>query len=96
MQWESDAVLCCPCCFTTLCYDCKQHEKDACRFIAQFVTRCHTQSVAVTEEEAQYWGWSPREAPNLRRVICRKCTTFLAFRDTDEMFHFVTALPSSS
>jgi len=96
MQWQSDAVLCCPYCFTTVCYDSIQHETESHRFLAQFVTRCHTQSTAVTEQEAMRWGWSAEEAVDIRRVVCRKCLTLLAFRDKDQMYHFFTALPSSA
>jgi hypothetical protein len=96
MQWQSDAVLCCPYCFTTVCYDSLQHETESHRFLAQFVTRCHTQSTAVTEQEAMRWGWSAAEAGDIRRVVCRKCLTLLAFRDKDQMYHFFTALPSSA
>lgn len=96
MQWQSDAVLCCPACFTTLCYDCVRHDKDQTRYLAQFVTRCHTESKDVSEQDAEAWGWSAHEAQNLRRVVCRKCSTLVAFRDEDKLFHFFCALPSSA
>lgn len=37
---QSDAVLSCPACFTTLCIDCQQHELYAHQFRAMFVMNC--------------------------------------------------------
>ena len=65
MNWKSDAVLCCPYCFTTLCYDCVRHQEDHSRYLARFVTRCHTQVSVICSttdggngglEGAQYVG----------------------------------------
>ena len=39
---ESDAVLSCPCCFTTLCLDCQRHTSFASQYRAMFVQHCRT------------------------------------------------------
>lgn len=37
---QSDAILSCPCCFTTLCIDCQEHSEMVGRFRAMFVMNC--------------------------------------------------------
>ena len=37
---HSDALLSCPCCFTTVCVDCQQHATDSALFRAMFVQHC--------------------------------------------------------
>jgi hypothetical protein len=44
------------------------------------------------------WGWSAAESGDLRRVVCRKCLTLLAFRDqvrTKRFLHAWSSLPAS-
>lgn len=36
----SDAILACPSCFTTLCFDCQRHEQYSTQFRAMFVQNC--------------------------------------------------------
>jgi hypothetical protein len=53
--------------------------------------------VDLSAEEVEAWGWGSGEAQYLRRVVCRKCSTLVAFRDVrDRLFHFFNALPSSA
>ena len=43
------------------------------------------------------WGWSAAESGDLRRVVCRKCLTLLAFRDqvrTKWFLHAWSSLPA--
>ena len=43
------------------------------------------------------WGWSAAESGDLRRVVCRKCLTLLAFRDqvrTKRFLHAWSSLPA--
>ena len=51
---SSDAVLSCPCCFTTLCLDCQRHTDIPSQYRAMFVQHCR----ALTDRPVQ-----PRRAP---------------------------------
>ncbi|KAJ7954589.1 E2F-associated phosphoprotein [Quillaja saponaria] len=41
---DSDAVLSCPACFTTLCLECQRHEKYVTQYRAVFVVNCKIQN----------------------------------------------------
>lgn len=95
-SWTSDAYLSCPACFTTLCYDCKRHEREGARFLAMFVTHCRTLPPPLLPDEAAASGWEAGECAVLRRVNCSKCKTMVAVRDEEGLYHFFSALPSSA
>lgn len=53
---ESDAILNCPCCFTTVCVDCQQHETSWHRFRAMFVMNCTIQRPQLKATEVNQQG----------------------------------------
>jgi hypothetical protein len=50
---HSDAILSCPCCFTTVCMDCQQHERYTNQYRAMFVMN-------VTINQAQEWIYNDK------------------------------------
>lgn len=46
---NSDAILSCPLCFTTVCVDCQQHAKNENQFRAMFVMNCRVETKQVVK-----------------------------------------------
>ncbi|CAL5210196.1 unnamed protein product [Lathyrus oleraceus] len=98
---DSDAVLCCPACFTTLCLECQRHEKYLTQYRAIFVTNCKIEDRQVTSQSSsksrkrnrrdREFGGSDEK---LKQVCCAVCSTEVGVFDEDEVYHFFNALPS--
>ncbi|NXH11558.1 EAPP protein, partial [Bucco capensis] len=107
---NSDAVLNCPACMTTLCLDCQRHESYKTQYRAMFVMNC-----TVKKEEILKYRKKPRkrskkmkhskEAISIQStqeeeeeiyhpVSCTECSTEVAVMDKDEVFHFFNVLAS--
>jgi hypothetical protein len=84
---ETDAVLSCPLCFTTLSLLCQQHERYHTQFRAVFVRNC-----VLSEKEQLRSVDGEVFAP----VLCRSCRTEVGVRDADEVVHFHNVIASQS
>ncbi|KAK0573810.1 hypothetical protein LWI29_013939 [Acer saccharum] len=104
---QSDAVLSCPVCFTTLCLECQRHEKYVSQYRAIFVVNCKIGNGQVLEISAKpKKGKRRREsseseeatavAEACKPVCCCICSTNVGIIDMDEVYHFFNVLPSES
>jgi hypothetical protein len=106
---ESDAILSCPACLTTLCIDCQQHEVYLNQYRAMFVMNCavgETLSPAKTQGEPQGAGVKrglDEEVLKLgsnhgdeasRCVRCEVCGVEVGVRDGEDVYHFFNVFPS--
>ncbi|XP_062350330.1 E2F-associated phosphoprotein isoform X2 [Cinclus cinclus] len=109
---NSDAVLNCPACMTTLCLDCQRHESYKTQYRAMFVMNC----VVNKEEILKYRKKVKRRSKKMKQskevgsiqsnqeeeeeiyhpVLCTECSTEVAVMDKDEVFHFFNVLASHS
>ncbi|KAL5543113.1 hypothetical protein UlMin_010823 [Ulmus minor] len=105
---NSDAVLSCPACFTTLCLDCQRHEKYLTQYRAVFVVNCKVGSERLLQQSMPKpkRGKRRREAvesevdapvgETFKQVNCLVCSTEVGAVDEDEIYHFFNVLPSES
>jgi hypothetical protein len=84
---ESDAVLSCPLCMTTVCYDCQQHETVPTQFRAVFTVGC----IADASEKLV-----DAERAAFHQVCCATCRCPLGLCDDDGITHFFHVLASES
>ncbi|NWS73679.1 EAPP protein, partial [Crotophaga sulcirostris] len=105
---NSDAVLNCPSCMTTLCLDCQRHESYKTQYRAMFVMNC----IVNKEEILKYRKKLKKRSKKMKRseetsvqsneeeeevyhpVLCTECSTEVAVMDKDEVFHFFNVLAS--
>lgn len=99
---NSDAVLNCPACMTLLCLDCQRHAIYNTQYRAMFVKNC-----IVNDKEVLRCPLSKSSATRRRGgtddpcdlfhpVRCRVCSTEVAVRDREEVFHFFNVIASFS
>lgn len=109
---NSDAVLNCPACMTTLCLDCQRHESYKTQYRAMFVMNCSVNREEVLryknpENRKKKRGTkkmrsNPDDPPETEAeeiyhpVMCTECSTEVAVYDKDEVFHFFNVLASHS
>lgn len=88
---DSDAILSCPSCMTTLCLDSQQHEKFRGQFRAMFVM-----NVLVANEPSTHLVRSRDLASHgpVCAVSCEICNTEVAVMDEMEVYHFFHVLVS--
>uniref|UniRef100_A0A2K5CIG2 E2F-associated phosphoprotein n=1 Tax=Aotus nancymaae TaxID=37293 RepID=A0A2K5CIG2_AOTNA len=84
---NSDAVLNCPACMTTLCLDCQRHELYKTQYRVMFVMNS-----SINKEEKAETDVGEIYDP----VMCTECSTEVAVYDKDEVFHFFNVLASHS
>ncbi|XP_009875934.1 PREDICTED: E2F-associated phosphoprotein, partial [Apaloderma vittatum] len=108
---NSDAVLNCPACMTTLCLDCQRHESYKTQYRAMFVMNCFVNK----EEVLKYRKKQKKRSKKMKHskettsvqsnqeeeevyhpVLCNECSTEVAVMDKDEVFHFFNVLASHS
>ncbi|XP_074765966.1 E2F-associated phosphoprotein [Athene noctua] len=106
---NSDAVLNCPACMTTLCLDCQRHESYKTQYRAMFVMNC----IVKKEEILKYRKKLKKRSKKMKHskettstqsneeeeevyhpVLCTECSTEVAVMDKDEVFHFFNVLAS--
>ncbi|XP_010154825.1 PREDICTED: E2F-associated phosphoprotein, partial [Eurypyga helias] len=106
---NSDAVLNCPGCMTTLCLDCQRHESYKTQYRAMFVMNC----IVNKEEILKYRKKLKKRSKKMKHskettsiqsneeeeevyhpVLCTECSTEVAVMDKDEVFHFFNVLAS--
>uniref|UniRef100_A0A3Q0RCD8 E2f-associated phosphoprotein n=1 Tax=Amphilophus citrinellus TaxID=61819 RepID=A0A3Q0RCD8_AMPCI len=88
---NSDAVLNCPACMTTLCLDCQRHEKYRTQYRAMFVMNCTVKR----EEVLRYKNQQEKNTRNKKRKRGQKTETPVdetskpaaAGMDADEVYH---------
>ncbi|CAD7686089.1 unnamed protein product [Nyctereutes procyonoides] len=80
---NSDAVLNCPACMTTLCLDCQRKKR-----------RGHKKMRSNHEDTAEQTEAQAEEIYHL--VMCTECSTEVAVYDKDGVFHFFNVLASHS
>lgn len=100
---KSDAILSCPCCFTTVCVDCQQHSSIPTRFRAMFVMNSR-----VDLKEKRYPYKAPKRGKrklSLKEsnaeeecfaVFCAVCNVEIAVFDNEGVYHFFNVLPSTA
>ncbi|VVB13698.1 unnamed protein product [Arabis nemorensis] len=102
----SDAVLSCPACFTTVCYECQRHEQYVTQYRAVFVVNCEVDKDRVfqpnaipskvgkrtRDSEKQETGSADNE--RLNPVFCATCSTEIGVVDIEEIYHFFNVIPS--
>lgn len=109
---NSDAVLNCPACMTTLCLDCQRHESYKTQYRAMFVMNCSINREEVLRYKNSENRKKRRSAKKMRSnpedpaereveevyhpVMCTECSTEVAVYDKDEVFHFFNVLASHS
>ncbi|XP_051000301.1 LOW QUALITY PROTEIN: E2F-associated phosphoprotein [Acomys russatus] len=109
---NSDAVLNCPACMTTLCLDCQRHESYKTQYRAMFVMNCSVNREEVLRYKnpenrkkkrgAKKMKSNPEDPPEIEEeevyhpVMCTECSTEVAVYDKDEVFHFFNVLASHS
>mmetsp|Transcript_13026 Transcript_13026/g.19171 ORF Transcript_13026/g.19171 Transcript_13026/m.19171 type:complete len:203 (-) Transcript_13026:4055-4663(-) len=103
----TDAVLSCPCCFTTVCMDCQRHVKYPNQFRAMFVMNItvnwesnlvYDPVVKRLVDEKKNTLQSPirEEQEVYYSVHCIQCQTQVAVLDMkEELYHFFECLSSS-
>ncbi|XP_028613319.1 E2F-associated phosphoprotein [Grammomys surdaster] len=109
---NSDAVLNCPACMTTLCLDCQRHESYKTQYRAMFVMNCSINREEILRYKNPENRKKRRSAKKMRSnpedpaereveevyhpVMCTECSTEVAVYDKDEVFHFFNVLASHS
>ncbi|XP_061368641.1 uncharacterized protein LOC133311595 [Gastrolobium bilobum] len=103
---DSDAVLSCPACFTTLCLECQRHEKYLTHYRAIFVVNCKIENDQVLRQNISRSGKRKRTGrldgsdahsnniETFKQVCCSVCSTEVGVIDEDEVYHFFNVLPS--
>ncbi|NXC37632.1 EAPP protein, partial [Penelope pileata] len=106
---NSDAVLNCPACMTTLCLDCQRHETYKTQYRAMFVMNCFVNREEILKYRKKIKKRSKKmkhskettpvqsneeEEEVYHPVLCTECSTEVAVMDKDEVFHFFNVLAS--
>lgn len=103
---NSDAVLDCPACMTTLCLDCQRHDTYTNQYRAMFVMNCtvdynellkYPQANNKRRKKKQKSSATQdvtSETDKFHPVKCNECNTVVAVYDTDEIYHFFNVLAS--
>lgn len=97
---RSDAILSCPCCFSTLCIDCQRHERHTEQYRAMFVMNCTVNQATVQQRPNRKRAKRRKDIQHpddsLNQVSCSVCGTEVGGRDADEVFHFFHVLASTA
>ncbi|XP_072958146.1 uncharacterized protein [Typha angustifolia] len=105
---NSDAILSCPACFTTLCLDCQRHEKYVTQYRAMFVRNCKVRTDQILRQGKQKRRNSKAQVDStkskddvhndsvFRPVCCAVCSTEVGVLDEEEIYHFFNVIPSNS
>ncbi|KAK2826805.1 hypothetical protein Q5P01_021019 [Channa striata] len=88
---NSDAVLNCPACMTTLCLDCQRHEKYRTQYRAMFVMNCTVKKDEVlhykTEQERKKRNRKRRKGQETESAEDKASDPTPAGMDADEVYH---------
>lgn len=106
---NSDAILNCPACMTTLCLDCQRHESYRTQYRAMFVMNCTINKDEVLKHQEaldrrkRRWPKKksvtetpaqPVEQELYHPVKCSECSTEVAVYDKEEVYHFFNVIAS--
>lgn len=107
---NSDALLDCPACLTTLCIDCQRHEIHKNQYRAMFVMNCAVDTSETLEcpeqpqkkrkgkkkqqQEPECSANSSTNKDLFHPVRCSECSTVVGVYDSDEVYHFFNILAS--
>ncbi|KAH9499538.1 hypothetical protein Btru_078083 [Bulinus truncatus] len=106
---NSDALLDCPACMTTLCLDCQRHEIYKHQYRAMFVMNCMVDMSETLEcpeqatKKRKKKGFPKTDTQNssaststdmFHPVKCTECNTVVGVIDKDEVYHFFNVLAS--
>ncbi|KAH3848180.1 hypothetical protein DPMN_090539 [Dreissena polymorpha] len=107
---NSDAILDCPACMTTLCLDCQRHDVYNNQYRAMFVSHCKVDTSELLKfpkgsklskkQKRVRTGDSAETADDgntgemFNPVKCEECNTVVAVYDRDEVYHFFNVLAS--
>jgi len=106
---NSDAVLSCPACFTTLCHDCQRHSTYKTQYRAMFTVNCKidtSQRMKAPLKMNRSKSKKPTASSQLEEptentqeetfypVRCTACDTHVAMYDNEEVFHFFNIVTS--
>lgn len=97
----SDAILSCPCCFTTLSIDCQKHAVYHNQYRAVFVMNTRVREDQVRHVLPQKGGRRKNQqqvqpSEVLRPVFCDCCDTEVGVYDEEEVYHFFHVLASNA
>ena len=106
---NSDAILSCPLCFTTVCVDCQQHATEENQFRAMFVMNCKVDTSKVVKGEAESGSKKRKKTPvaeedenegneQYNPVHCAACDNELGVREIGPtgLYHFFHVVASNS
>ncbi len=100
---KTDAILSCPCCFTTLCIDCQQHAQQQEQYRAMFTMNCKVDKAQLQEQPSSKQQGRSRgkqartgEQGAMWCVVCEVCDTVVGAQDEDEVVHFYHVLASNA
>lgn len=104
---NSDAVLDCPACMTTLCLDCQRHDTYKSQYRAMFVMNCtvdfkellkypqvNNKRKRKKQKSSATQDTSSETEDKFHPVKCNECNTVVGVYDTDEIYHFFNVLAS--
>jgi hypothetical protein len=105
---DTDAILECPCCLTTLCYSCQKHARYPNQYRAIFVENCivvedeilrycstsdiSIEKMAMTKLTGQRSGLLDKDS--YHPVRCLECNTEVGVYDNDQVVHFFNVIAS--
>ncbi|KAF8099042.1 hypothetical protein N665_0254s0042 [Sinapis alba] len=102
----SDAVLSCPACFTTVCFECQRHEQYVTQYRAVFVVNCKVDKdralqhntvpskVGKRRRDSEEKETLSAQSERVNSVVCSTCSTEIGVLDTEEIYHFFNVIPS--
>ena len=84
---NTDAILSCPACFSTVCTQCQQHLTFDLQYraIESFGTKISTSEV-LKDKRSSFTG---------RKVVCEACEETVAIIDEENVYHFFNVIPSN-
>ena len=84
---NTDAILSCPACFSTVCTQCQQHLTFDLQYraIESFGTKISTSEV-LKDKRSSFKG---------RKVVCEACEETVAIIDEENVYHFFNVIPSN-
>jgi hypothetical protein len=84
---ETDAILSCPKCLSTVCTQCQRHEKFDLQFraVESFGTTTVDEDI-FTDDNGSFRG---------RKVRCEACEETVGLLDEEDVYHFFNVVPSN-
>lgn len=95
---HSDAILSCPCCFTSICIECQQHAAYHNQFRAMLVMNCRVDTTQIVDHQGRGISiGAMSEEDSLHKVFCAACDAHIGFKEIKSaIYHFIDVLASAS